>query len=155
MLVRANKGTSPGKFALGIDVIILQVTPDTKVRKKAKLSTIGHLLVAFVSAAIKVGEYPQTLKEAWVTAIPKDKADPSKVRPISVMPELLKIISRTISGRIRRALVAHPQILAKAQRAGIADGDFYQATDVILDVIEDYIANKHAWENGDRTSPPL
>ena len=79
---------------------------------------------------------------AWITAIPKDPVDRTKVRPVSVLPELAKFVSRVLALRIRKVLIKHPEIIAAGQRAGLANGDFNQAVDVVLDCLEDSLMGR-------------
>ena len=146
MLALANKATSPGRFALGIDLLQLAVDPARTMRVRTvpgvKPTPIARALCAFCPACLRVGSYPSILMEAWITAVPKDPVDRTKVRPVSVLPELAKFVSRVLALRIRKVLIKHPDIIAAGQRAGLANGDFNQAVDVVLDCLEDSLMDR-------------
>ena len=134
LIGNAKKHTSPGEGALGIDLLQCCVQPDRLV-----LITPGPIaiaLVEYVSAVLRVGVYPAWTCCAWVTTIDKGSKDPLDVRPISVLPELYRLISRVLNARLlsvfRKRNILHP-----AQRAGLSDGDFLQCLDVLTSIIED------------------
>lgn len=64
--------------------------------------------------------------------------DASGMRPITVLPELGKLLQRVLAARIGTSLLLHPKTLTAAQRAFIKDGYLAQCIDVSVDVIEDW-----------------
>ena len=135
---RANKHTSPGEGALGIDLI--QCCLDWDVPFSTTVSSrppgpIALALLAYLEAVLRVGVYPSWVCTAWITTVDKGSKDPLDVRPISVLPELFRLISRVLNRRILAVLRKH-KILHTAQRAGLTDGDFLQCLDVVVSIIE-------------------
>ena len=103
-----------------------------------------HVVVLLVAESLELGVVPDVLKLGWITMVPKVKPDgsfrcqASEMRPITVLPELGKIVSRLLATRINSVLVRHPELLTEAQRGFINDGSVDQCCDVLLDVIEDW-----------------
>ena len=136
---KANKRTSPGDGALGIDII--QCCIDWRVPFNSSYcgDTPGHIaqaILAFLRAVLRVGVYPAHLCVAWITAIDKGTGNPLDVRPISVLPELYRLVSRVLNSRLLDVFLKYP-LLHKAQRAGHRDGDFMQCTKVVCNIVED------------------
>jgi exonuclease III len=142
VIVNAKKHTSPGEGALGIDVI--QCLLDWQVpflsRPEQPPSPIGLAMLAYLAAVLRVGLFPRHLCCAWITTIGKGKADPLDVRPISVLPELYRLVSRVLGARFKRILLKFP-ILHPSQRAGLSDADFLQALDAAANMMEDARTN--------------
>ena len=138
ILSKAKKHTSPGEGGLGVDV--LQCMSAWEVPLHASTSEgpgpIASALLAFLRAVLRVGVYPSHLCVAWITTIGKGSDDPLDVRPISVLPELYRLVSRLLNLRLTGTFLGH-EILHPAQRAAIADGDFHQAVDATCQVFED------------------
>lgn len=66
--------------------------------------------------------------------------NPCKMRPITLLPEINKIISRVLAKRLAMVLQQHPQILAESQRGFIPEGGIHQCLEIIMSAIED---NQH------------
>jgi hypothetical protein len=136
---KAKKHTSPGEGALGIDLI--QCCLDWSIPFNTAGSgdppgPIARALLAYLAAVFRVGVYPEWTCTAWITTIDKGSANPLDVRPISVLPELYRLISRILNARLLAVFREHA-ILHSAQRAGLTDGDFLQCLDVVTSIIED------------------
>ena len=136
---KAKKHTSPGQGALGIDLI--QCCLDWSVPFDTAGSgnppgPIARALLAYLGAVLRVGVYPSWTCTAWITTIGKGSDDPLDVRPISVLPEMYRLISRVLNVRLL-AVFRACSILHPAQRAGLSDGDFLQCLDVVTSIIED------------------
>ena len=59
------------------------------------------------------------------------------MRPITVLPALLRVTNRAIATKMQEALLLNPKLLHGAQRAFLRDGSVGECLDVVLDVIED------------------
>jgi hypothetical protein len=87
---------------------------------------------------------PACLKEGLVTLVPKVKQDGSyskkadEMRPITVLPEMGKVLSRILATRLGRVFTVHPGVLSDAQRAFISDGSVDQCAAALVDVLEDW-----------------
>jgi hypothetical protein len=70
--------------------------------------------------------------------LPKDAGadDVSMMRPITLLPEVTKAITRVIANRFKRAFTEFPGVLNRAQRAFLENGNIYQCIDLVLDVFE-------------------
>lgn len=135
----AKKHTSPGEGALGVDLLQCCIDWNIPFRSTGSLTPPGPIALAlleYLAAALRVGVYPAWTCTAWITTIDKGSKDPLDVRPISVLPELYRLISRVLNARILCVLRKH-NLLHPAQRAGLSDGDFTQCLDVITNIIED------------------
>jgi hypothetical protein len=136
---KAKKHTSPGEGALGIDLIQCCLDwsiPFNTVGSGDPPGPIAQALLAYLAAVFRVGVYPEWTCTAWITTIDKGSANPLDVRPISVLPELYRLISRILNARLLAVFREH-KILHTAQRAGLTDGDFLQCLDVVTSMIED------------------
>ena len=87
---------------------------------------------------------PRTLKHGGITMVPKPRKDGSytseagEMRPITVLPELGKIMSRVLASRLGEILVHNPLLVSPAQRGVIRDGSADQCVGVVTDAIEDW-----------------
>jgi len=136
LIGNAKKHTSPGEGALGVDLLQCCIQPNRSTDSFATPGPIAIALVEYVSAVLRVGVYPAWTCTAWITTIDKGSKDPLDVRPISVLPELYRLISRVLNARLLAVFRKH-SILHPAQRAGLSDGDFLQCIDVVTSIIED------------------
>ena len=135
----AKKHTSPGEGALGIDLIQCCIdwnVPFDTTSSGVQPGPIAKALLAYLAAVLRVGVYPKWSCTAWITTIGKGAEDPLDVRPISVLPELYRLVSRILNARLLAVFRSH-SILHSAQRAGLTDGDFLQCLDVVTSIIED------------------
>jgi hypothetical protein len=138
ILSKAKKHTSPGEGGLGVDVLQCMTAWQVPLHASTpeEPGPIAAALLAFLRAVLRVGVYPHHLCVAWITTIGKGSEDPLDVRPISVLPELYRLVSRLLNLRLTLTFLGH-EILHPAQRAAIADGDFHQAVDSTCNVFED------------------
>jgi exonuclease III len=149
---KADGGKSPGTDGCSIDLFKLAVDE----------SRIGHapntleLLVRLANVSLLLEHTPALLKEGVVTLVPKVKADGSfsceagEMRPITLLPEMGKIISRVLAARLGQILTASPGLLTSSQRAFIRDGCVDQCVNSLVDVIEDW---KEHGKKGKNRSP--
>lgn len=145
---RAEGGKSPGHD--GCDIDFWKLVTDPELVDGANGDTTACLLVLlhFVNECIALGEIPPTLKAGWITLVPKVKEDGSfscdapDMRPITVLPEMGKIVGRLLARRIDNVLVRNPGLLSCAQRGFQMDGYVGQCTGAIVDVIEDWRRRK-------------
>ena len=63
--------------------------------------------------------------------------DVEEMRPITLLPELGKLVNRIVAKRICRILQDHPDLLHGAQRGFVKDGNVSQCINTVLDVFED------------------
>jgi hypothetical protein len=136
---KAKKHTSPGQGALGIDLIqccLDWALPFDTAGSGDPPGPVARALLAYLAAVLRVGVYPSWTCTAWITTIGKGADDPLDVRPISVLPEMYRLISRILNARLLAVFRTHC-ILHPAQRAGLSDGDFLQCLDVVTSIIED------------------
>ena len=63
--------------------------------------------------------------------------DVEEMRPITLLPELGKLVNRILAKRICRILQDHPDLLHGAQRGFVKDGNVSQCINTVLDVFED------------------
>ena len=75
--------------------------------------------------------------------VPKPRKDGTftslagEMRPITVLPEMGKIISRVLANRLNQVLLRH-DVLTSGQRGAIRDGCCDHCIDVVLDAVEDW-----------------
>jgi exonuclease III len=140
-LLSAKGGTSPGPDGCDSDLlraITSSLTDD---------GTETPCLAAFtmiLNDCLRLRVIPPVLKEGWITMVPKRQPDGSlsvdaeNMRPISVLPELGKALSRVLASRISRILILRPELLSPAQRGFIANGCVEQCIGSLTDAIEDW-----------------
>ena len=70
---------------------------------------IGHILLDIVNSSLASGAVPQAWKHALITPIPKtdDLSDPTKFRPISVVPGIAKIVERIVHQQLSAYFTEH------------------------------------------------
>ena len=102
------------------------------------------ILTRIVNDCLSLNHIPPSLKHGWITMVPKPRADGTstteagEMRPITVLPEIGKVISRILASRLQDILALHPKLISSAQRGFLRDGSADQCVDVVLDVIEDW-----------------
>ncbi len=141
LVSRCASGKSPGHDGLGIDFYKLMA------RAGGEQSRCLQVVAKIAGLCLELGHQPDVLKHGWITMVPKVKTDgsfstdPANMRPITVLPELGKIVSRLLSRRIGDVLVRNPTFLSSAQRGFLRDGSIFQCMDTLVDVIEDWRQN--------------
>lgn len=102
---------------------------------------VAEAVALVTNLAFKLGVQTDFVTEGSITMIPKDPtalAPPvTDLRPITLLSELGKIANKIIAERITRTLTRHPDLLARAQRAFLPNGDTDQCLSALLDVLED------------------
>ena len=70
---------------------------------------IGHVLLDVINSSLITGEVPTAWKYALITALPKTKdlSDPSKFRPISVVPAISKILECIVHTQLTAYFDSH------------------------------------------------
>ena len=78
--------------------------------------TAGHALLHIVNSCLTYGDVPAAWKHSLVTPIPKGKvsADPTKTRPISILPAAMKVVERLVQHQLTQYLEQH-HLLASVQ----------------------------------------
>jgi hypothetical protein len=103
-----------------------------------------QLLVELANAGFALRHVSLHNKHGMIKLLPKlDENDtfsgePAKMRPITLLPEMGKIISRVLARRLANRLAHNPRVLNPAQRAFQHAGSINQALDALVDVIEDF-----------------
>jgi hypothetical protein len=149
----SKHGVSPGHDGVGIDLI--RLLTDSK-RVGGATPYVLQAFTLVVNQSLALGYQPKFLTQGWITMVPKVKDDGSfsrdadAMRPITVLPELGKLCTKILASRINDILVRFPDLMNPAQRAFLRDGYLAQATDVVVDVIEDW--NEHK-RNGPEATP--
>ena len=71
--------------------------------------SIGHVLLDVVNSSLTTGSVPESWKHATVTPLPKSSClnDPSKFRPISVVPAISKIVERVVHIQLNNYFTRH------------------------------------------------
>ena len=145
-LSRASSGKAPGHDHISIDVLKIC----TGAREGGKLDPNNPtllILTALANTCLVNRVCPPTLKEGIIVMIPKPGKPPGEIanmRPITLLPELGKLLSRILANRITTILHHHPYILNDAQRAYLVDGSTRQCIAALFDVCEDHWSRKRA-----------
>ena len=77
----------------------------------------GHIVLDVVNASLETGRVPASWKHATITPIPKGKfaaLDPSRTRPISILPAITKIAERAVQLQLTKYMETH-HLLSEAQ----------------------------------------
>jgi ribonuclease HI len=111
---------------------------------KEEEATIGESILLksihlLTSQIIATGITPKSLKRVAMRMIPKShqKRDPESMRPISIIPELSKIVSKLLAKRLLDILTLNPTLLHKSQRGFLRTGNIGQCIDALIDILED------------------
>ena len=101
MLMFTIAGMKSSK-SCGVDGISVQMYQEC-------LPGISHVLLDLVNSSLITGTVPQAWKHALITPIPKtdDLADPSKFRPISIVPGIAKIVERVVHQQLYSYFTEH------------------------------------------------
>ncbi|KAF0295997.1 putative RNA-directed DNA polymerase from transposon X-element [Amphibalanus amphitrite] len=78
---------------------------------------LGHIVLDVVNASLETGRVPASWKHAIITPIPKGKftaSDPSRTRPISILPAITKIAERAVQLQLTEYLERH-HLLSETQ----------------------------------------
>ena len=134
---QAIERTPNGKTGyLGVSNDLLKLL----IRDDESQSPTEEALRLMVSAVMREGKLPDSIKNIQMRMIPKagnKKKDVNALRPISIIPELAKIISKILAQRIMDVLTKHPDILLASQRGFLRHGNIAQCIDVLIDALED------------------
>ena len=139
----AKGGVSPGHDGCDADLWKLITKHDGSSATHPKCLLV---LTRFANWCLTLGHVPKYLKHGWITMVPKPRKDGSftntagEMRPITVLPEMGKIISRILASRLSQTLTrpGNLRLLSSAQRGVIRDGSADQCVDTLLDAIEDW-----------------
>ena len=140
ILFQAPFHRSPGRDGVPLDLLKIGARPPAVLPIDAA-SPFVRALACLVNACLRTGVCPPSLKKGIIVLVPKPGkvADrPEHMRPITLLPEMGKLITRLLAARLTRALHKHPTALHSAQRAYLVDGSSRQCLSTLLDVIEDY-----------------
>ena len=105
---------------------------------------LGDAILDIVNTSLVTGQVPPQWKHAIVTPIPKGRIakNPAEMRPISILPGIMKIVERVVQGQLVEYLETH-RLLA-AQQHGYRR---MHSTETALNVITDRVL--HAMDNRD------
>ena len=97
---------------------------------------MGHVILDLVNSSLTTGSVPQAWKHALITPIPKtdDLSDPSKFRPISVVPGIAKIVERIVHQQLSAYFNEH-QLFSSTQHGYRS----FHSTETALSVVTDHI----------------
>ena len=110
--------------------------------RPCKPDSLLHVLTSIVNCCIRFQVCPPALKRGVVVMIPKPGLPPDDVgnmRPITLLPELGKLVGRVLASRITTVLHQHPQLLCPAQRAYLIDGSSRQCISALMGICEDFL----------------
>lgn len=152
---KANGGKADDKDGISIDLLKLVVNPDLlRPPNQPKESAppqdthamqVIHYLVNLMLENRALCDF---LKEGRITMVPKNEGvednagNVANMRPITVIPELNKLISKVFADRIGLILAKNPSLLHEAQRAFLMNGSVSQCLESFVDVLEDWNKNK-------------
>ena len=138
----AIERTPNGKTGhLGVSNDLFKFLVRNEESRRATLATL-QLLIASIMLEAKL---PNSIKHIQMRMIPKPgnkTKDVNSFRPIAIIPELAKIISKILAKRVMDVLVCHPDILSATQRGFLRHGNIGQCIDVLIDALEDEKKNK-------------
>jgi hypothetical protein len=103
-----------------------------------------RIITALINISLLLHTQPDTMILGLITMVPKkdENGNPTstadKMRPITVLPALLRLTNRLLSIRIQAILNRNPSYLHSAQRVFTWNGSTDQSIDTFLDVIEDH-----------------
>jgi len=136
VIVSTDSGKSPGHDGISMDLLRLLVGPTFR------CCPLLDVLVSLVNATIRTGIVPDRHVLGEIVLIPKpgsSSVDPSDMRPITLLSELGKLVSRVMAGRLTRIVHDNPSILDEAQRANLHDGNCRQCLSTSHNVCEDFL----------------
>lgn len=98
--------------------------------------SIGHVLLDVVNSSLTTGHVPESWKHATVTPLPKTNVlnDPSKFRPISVVPAISKIVERVVYNQLNDYFTRH-ELYSRSQHGYRA----HHSTETALTEVTDKI----------------
>jgi hypothetical protein len=142
-ILDAPTGKSPGHDGIPMDLFKLLIGADRGATPPAPdlENPVLQFLTAFVNAALRTGCCPSSLKSGVIVMIPKpgkESDNAADMRPITLLPELGKLVARILAKRITRTLHEKPDLLCHAQRAYLLDGSSRQCLSAVLDIIDDF-----------------
>ena len=140
-IAKVPAGKAPGHDGVSIDLlkVVVGLLPggDQSFRGSPSL----EVLVSLVNATLRTGSCPDVHKLGIITLVPKPGSsctDPSGMRPITLLPEVAKLLNRVITDRFTSVLHYHPSVMCAAQRAYLHDGSSRQCLHTVLNVCEDF-----------------
>ena len=82
-----------------------------------------------------------------VVLVPKPgskSTDPADMRPITLLPEIGKLVNRVLAKRFSEIVHANPTVMDSSQRAHLHDGSSRDCLHTVLNVCEDFAARSAA-----------
>jgi len=133
----STKGGSCGLGPISHEILRMVVTYSGRSPENNPLLCALTLLA---NTILEQGTLPLSLRDLIMIPIPKPNSpssSPESLRPISIIPEFSKLISRILARRILNVFTLHPEFLHRSQRGFIRTGSTSQAINVIIDILED------------------
>jgi ribonuclease HI len=115
-----------------------------------KTSILLETLMMIISMILHTAVTPPCLRDVIMKMIPKNSNksnNASNMRPISIIPEIAKLIGKILAKRVTDILTKFPHILHKNQRGFLRNGHIGQNIDVMIDILEDNMNHKHKRKN--------
>ncbi len=150
-ILKCDGGKSPGLDGVSIDLLKLLARGPAEGVAGPLTVPPGDLpvmcaLAALSSMALQLGRMTSHVTEGLIVMVPKGHtdgpADVSKMRPITLLSEIGKVLARVLADRISGVLCRRPELLNVNQRAFLRNGDVSQCIATLLDVCEDH-KSKH------------
>ena len=149
-LAATENGKSPGHDGVPIEVWKWAAHPERDApHGLCHTPPALRLITEFVNATLALRHVAAHNKRGLIKLLPKVdergafSADPARMRPITLLPELGKIVSRVLAARLANYL-ATTQWLTPAQRAFVRDGSIFQSLDATVNAMEDAREHRNA-----------
>jgi ribonuclease HI len=135
--------TTTGNGKAGLDLMtndVLKCVIKTE-QQRYRTEYIATHLTYILNRFLKEGSIPECLRRVVMKMIPKPGAKEMEVaslRPISIIPELCKLLGKVLATRLGTLLCSRPDVLHKSQRGFLRHGNTGQCIDVAIRVLEDH-----------------
>ena len=137
VIMRTGNGKT-GHMGISNDLLKVLICMEAEINSDVVIDSLHTL----ISTIFRHGRAPHCIRSVQMKMIPKHaspKPDVNSLRPISIIPELSKIISKILARRIMDRLTKHPDTLHPAQRGFLRHGNIHQCIDTLIDILEDKV----------------
>ena len=145
IITKAEGGKSGGHDNVTIDLLKVAVGAFPGSTTNGAFPGEDHrclaLLTSLVNTGITTGRAASSHKKGIIVLIPKpgeNSTDAADMRPITLLPEIGKLLNRVLATRFTAIVHQSPYVLDDAQRAYLHDGNSKQCLHTIFDVCEDF-----------------
>ena len=142
IIASTDGGKSPGHDGVTMDLLKLAIGLFPGSGRVFERCALLDVLVALVNLTVRTGVVPLSSTVGEIVLVPKpgsSSTDPSDMRPITLLSELGKLVSRVLAGRLTGVLHTNPDVLDEAQRANLHDGNCRQSLNTVFNMCEDYL----------------